>query len=180
MVLKTGLSVSAIKNHKAWILAKDFERFPARLSSVSSSSRGVSFSSLSSPARSTCTDRAQRANGSESVLARPAHGVPASPVAGWAMCEDASAEVLAACMLRCFGIAKPISAAMTRAIPPTVTAGMAASVKPVGVSSPPAAVKIAVRVAMPRAMPISRVTCVSVFVRFRPWDQTTSGSPGLG
>lgn len=25
-----------------------------------------------------------------------------------------------------------------------------------------------------------RVTCVSVFVRFRPWDHTTSGSPGLG
>lgn len=43
MVLRNGRSVSAIKNHKAWILAKDFERFPALLSSVSSTSRGASF-----------------------------------------------------------------------------------------------------------------------------------------
>ncbi len=27
---------------------------------------------------------------------------------------------------------------------------------------------------------INGLTCVSVFVRFRPWDHTTSGSPGLG
>lgn len=100
------------------------------------------------------TDHTQHDDGTEPTVARPAHGVPTS--SEWVGRAGVSADVPSDRTSRCLGIAKPISVTRARATSPTVTAGIAASVKPVGVNSPPEGMKIVVGVVIPRATPISR------------------------